>query len=109
LFNVQDLRNGNGRFQGYTVTVDISNDTLNFGKSNLTWEFIAAFPLPTNMTVDDRFVLKVVRNSSATAAYINDIYVGAIIDDTYMEPGAMGFYAWNSDVVYYKLTAYPYE
>jgi len=109
MFNVQDLRNGNVQFQGYTVTVDISNDTLNFGKCFYDWQFIQAFPLPTNMTVYDRFVLKVVRNGAATAAYINDIYVGAIIDNTYMTAGSMGFYAWNSDAAFYKLTAYPYE
>jgi hypothetical protein len=109
VFNVQDIRNGNCQFQGYYVGVDISSDQLMIGKCNYDWQQIESFDLPSWLTVYDRFNLKVVRDGSTITAYVDDVYVGSVVDNTYMQAGAMGVRAWNSDVVYYKLTASPVE
>ena len=108
IFRVTNPGVGPDAFTGYYVGLCKDGRGVQIGRLNGTWKEIGLRSIPYPIEHGVTYRLKVIANGSNIDVYVDNDYVGSVVDTNYTH-GSVGMRIWQADTSYTNVSLVPID
>lgn len=108
IFRVTNPGVGADAFTGYYVGLCKDARGIQIGRLNGGWTEIGLRSIPYPINEGTKYRLKVIANGSNIDVYVDNDYIGRVVDSTYAS-GSVGMRIWKADTEYTNVSLVPID